>query len=125
MNQQINQQISIQIPLDLQEPLPHNPEFDNAFQQAIAASFAMLGEPAQKAFFNCIEREFGISRSDVSHDPAAFQTAIEQIFGRAAAKLIEARIIRELHKQFPSFKYIVTSGELFFLDYVESLIDFL
>ena len=85
----------------------------------------MLGEPAQKAFFGCIEREFGLSRSDISHDPAAFQTAIEQIFGQAAAKLIESRIILSLHRQFPSFKYIVTSGELFFLDYVEALINFL
>jgi len=125
MNQQTTQQTSIQITLDLQKTLPHSPVFDSVFQQAVTAAFATLGEPGQRVLFNCLERNFGVPQNGVSTDPAAFTAALEEILGPAAAQLIEARIIHVLHNQVPGFKYIAAGSELFFLDYVEALIDFL
>jgi hypothetical protein len=125
MNQQTTQQTSIQITLDLQKTLHHSPVFDSVFQQAVTAAFATLGEPAQRMLFNCLERKFGVPQNGVSTDPAAFAAAIEDILGPAAAQLIETRIIHVLHNQVPSFKYIAAGSELFFLDYVEALKDFL
>jgi len=123
--QQTTQQTSIQITLDLQKTLVHSPAFDNAFQKAVATAFTTLGEPAQRVLFNCLERNFGVPQNDVSTDPAAFAAALEQILGPVAARLIEARIIHGLHNQVPRFKYVAAGSELFFLDYVEALMDFL
>ena len=125
MEQQTTQQSPIQITLDPPKPLTHSPTFDASFQQAVTVAFATLGEPVQKALFNCLERNFGISKNSVSSDLAAFAAALEKIFGSPAAQLIEARIIHVLHSQVPSFEYVAVGNELFFLSYVEALSDFL
>jgi hypothetical protein len=124
MKQQTVNQTPIQITLDLQKPL-NGPTFDAAFQQAVTAAFATLGESAKRVLFRCLESDFGIPQNHVSTDPAAFAAALEQIFGPAAAWLIESRIISILHSLVPDFKYASTSDELFFLDYVEALTSFL
>jgi hypothetical protein len=125
MNQQTTQQTSIQITLDLQKTLTHSTIFDTVFKQAVNAAFATLGEPAQRVLFSCLERNFGVPQGGVSTDPGAFVAALEQILGSVAARLIEARIIHFLHNQVPGFKYVAAGSELFFLDYVEALMDFL
>ena len=125
MNQQTTHQTSIQINLELSKKLTHNPHFDTAFQQAVNAAFATLGEPAQTVLFSCLERNFGVPQTGVSADPAAFAAAIEQILGPVVARLVEARIIHILHNKVPRFKYIAPGSELFFLDYVEALKGFL
>jgi hypothetical protein len=125
MNRQTTQQTSIQINLELKKPFTRSPVFDTVFQQAVTAAFASLGAPAQRVLFNFLERKYGVSQNSVSSDPAALSAALGQILGPVAARLIEARIIHVLHSQVPDFKYIAACNELFFLDYVEALADFL
>ena len=125
MNQQTVNQRTIQISLDLEKTNAHSPIFDAAFQRAVTAAFATLGDSAQKVLFKCLESDFGIPQHNVSADPAALADALEKIFGPAAAWLIEARIIRVLHSLVPEFKYASTNGGLLFLDFVEGLASFL
>jgi len=125
MTQQTINQRAIQITLDLGKAVDHNLAFCSAFQQAATDTLVALGEPAQKVIFRCLEHDFGISQDNLGANPGTFAEALERIFGPDAAWLIESRIIRVLHELVPGFKYSSSNGELFFVDYVNALSDYL
>jgi len=98
--------------------------YENTLIEAIDAAFAQLGPNITKTIYFRMEKTFKIKKQELPHKIQEFTEAIEQIFG-AGAKLIEIRIIKELHKRIPIFMHLPKKRKLDFIEYVTDLQAFL
>ncbi|MEM3000517.1 MAG: hypothetical protein QW674_07780 [Candidatus Bathyarchaeia archaeon] len=98
--------------------------YETALAEAIDAAFAPLGSTITQLIYTYIEKTFKIKKQEIPNRPKEFAEAIEQIFGEGA-KLIEIRIIKELHKRIRDFVHIPKKRKLEFTEYLIDLRAFL
>lgn len=98
--------------------------YETALTEAIDAAFAPLGSTITQLVYTYIEKTFKINKQEIPDRTKEFAEAIEQIFGEGA-KLIEIRIIKELHKEIQDFVHIPRKRNLEFAEYLTDLRAFL
>jgi hypothetical protein len=94
--------------------------FEAVVAQAVDDFLSSLGESAKQAVYSHLKNAHGISKEDIPYKIEAFASAIEETFG-SVAKLIEIKIIENLHSQYRDFQYAPRNGELDFVEYVTDL----
>jgi hypothetical protein len=97
--------------------------FEQLINETIDNVFSSLGIVCRKAIYDCLEKKYGLKKSDLADHAVEFSEALEQIFGHAAA-LLEIRMIRKLCRKVPQFKHW-PEGTLTFPDYVNALSRFI
>ncbi|MGB9915640.1 MAG: hypothetical protein ACPLOC_08885 [Candidatus Bathyarchaeales archaeon] len=98
--------------------------YETALTEAIEAAFAPLGPTITQLIYAYMEKTFKIKKQEIPNRTKEFTKAIEQIFGEGA-KLIEIRIIGELHKRIQDFVHIPKKRKLEFTEYLTDLRAFL
>lgn len=76
------------------------------------------------AIYHHLETNYGIKKAQIPLRIEAFADAVEQTFG-PAAKLIEIKILENLGKSFKAFSYETKNKELFFADYMTTLLSYM
>ena len=94
--------------------------FENALGQAIDNILSALGNANKQAIYRHLKNNYGINENEIPCKIEDFACALEQIFG-SAAKLIEIKIIEQLHAKYKDFAYAPKKGELNFVEFVYSL----
>ena len=94
--------------------------FEATVGQAIDDTLSALGESPKQAIYRHLKIVYGIDKEDIPNKIEAFASAIEQTFG-SVAKLIEIKIIEQLHSQYEDFCYASKSRELDFVEYITNL----
>ena len=100
------------------------PDFGSLLIEAVDSAFWMLGDSNRQVLYFHLRNSFGISREAIPQNIEVFAKLLEQVFGQGAL-LLEAKIMETLHKKVPGFRFSPKQGELSFLDYLDSLRDFL
>jgi hypothetical protein len=120
MEQQTNQAPGFEMSLVVNKKRLQCKNFAEIFGQAVDAAFSVLGSQAKQSLFGYFEERFGIGKDFVGRDFQLFAFAIEEVFGQSV-RLIEIRIMAELHRRSPQFMCAVANGEqgFAFVDYVE------
>jgi hypothetical protein len=115
--QQINNETGFEISAQATE----RSSFDQMLQEAVDSAFSILGSQAKTVLCSYLENSRGITLQELSTQIEAFADTVEQIFGESA-RLLEIRIIQNLHKMVPEFSYEAGDDEtLSFARYVEAL----
>jgi hypothetical protein len=95
--------------------------FDQMLTDAVDDAFSILGNQAKAILCNYLKENRGITLQKLSTQIEEFAVAVEQIFGESA-RLLEIKIIHNLHNMVPSFSYMAENDEtLSFVGYVEAL----
>jgi len=94
--------------------------FEDMVGQAVDGTLSALGESPKQAIYRHLKIVYGIDKEDIPNKIEAFASAIEQTFG-SVAKLIEIKIIEQLHSQNEDFCYASKSRELDFVEYITNL----
>lgn len=97
---------------------------DATLLEAIDAALAPLGKNITQTIYTCMEKTFKIKKQEILHKHKEFTEALEQMLGEGA-KLIEIKIIEELHKRIKDFMHCPKKGKLEFTDYLTDLHAFL
>lgn len=121
MEQQTNNAWSIEIDLVVEKEYRKTQCFNKVFVQAVATAFSVLGNQAKQTILNHLELRYGIKKEGLGKDIKLFTFAIEEVFGQSA-RLLEMRIMAELHQKLPNVNFVVADGEegFEFVDYVET-----
>ena len=94
--------------------------FEDAVGQAVNAILSSLGESTKQAIYSHLENAYGINKDDIPGKIEVFAKAIEETFG-LVGKLIEIKIIENLHSQYVDFHFAPKNGELDFVEYLTHL----
>jgi len=108
--------------MDKKEPLKMN--FETTVTEAIDEVFTTLGENIKRAVYIYLENNYGIRKDQIPRKIEGFSAAIESIFGNAA-KLVELKIIEELHGKVKEFTYKSSGNEIFLSEYLAALQSYL
>ncbi len=98
--------------------------FDRLVLEAVDEVFSSLGDLCKNAIYVHLEHEYRLSKRDIPNRIREFVSALDQIFGVAAA-LVEIEIMKRLRKKVPCFKHSPKQKSLSFDKYVASLDFFL
>ena len=58
----------------------------------------LVGPRVRKAIYGYVDRELGLSRSDIPEHMDEFWTLLEGVMGRAASKVVQKRVLERLSK---------------------------
>src|SRR5208283_1110211 len=94
--------------------------FENSVAEAIDDVFSALGDANKQAIYRHLKNNYCINENEIPCKIEDFAKAIDQIFG-SAAKLIEIKIIEQLHAKHEDFSYTPKKGELNFVEFVYNL----
>lgn len=70
--------------------------FDEIFTEAVEEGLETLGESAKQMIFFYLEKEFSLSKDEISKNPEALVQGLEKIF-KAGALVLERIIIEKLY----------------------------
>ncbi len=98
--------------------------FETAVEESIDEALTTLGEDVKKAVYRYLERKCNIKKEQIPIMVVDFTLAVESIFGDAA-KLVELKIIEKLQDKFKGFIYKPKSKEIFFVEYLLALEEYL
>lgn len=99
---------------------PQERNFENTLIDAVDTVLATFGQPCMQTIYSYIEKTFKIKRQEIPRKTKEFAEALEQIFGESA-KIIEIRIIEELHKRHQDFVHFPKKRNLNFIEYLTDL----
>ena len=94
--------------------------FGAMVEQAVDDTLSALGESPKQAVYRHLKIVYGINKEDIPNKIEAFASAIEQTFG-SVAKLIEIKIIEQLHSQYEDFCFAPKNRKLDFVEYITNL----
>jgi len=94
--------------------------FGAIVEQAVDDTLSALGENPKQAIYRHLKIIYGINKEDIPNKIEDFASAIEQTFG-SVAKLIEIKIIEQLHSQYEDFCFAPKNQELDFVEYIMNL----
>lgn len=115
---------TIIIPSHLFQMEKSETHFETAVTQAINDVLSALGAANKQAIYRHLKNHYGIDENEIPNQIEDFATAIEQIFG-PVAKLLEIKIIEQLHGKYKDFAYSPEKAELDFSEFVNSLQEYL
>jgi hypothetical protein len=92
---------------------------DKLVLKAIDESLTSFGETVAKVVYLQLRREYDIEREEIPSAIEEFEHAIEEMLGEAA-KLIEIRVMMNLHARAKGFLYVPKDERLKFSDYVRA-----
>lgn len=99
---------------------PDEEMFEVNVARAVDDFLSSLGESAKQAVYSHLKNAHAINKEDIPCKIEEFAYAIEETFG-SVAKLMEIKIIENLHSQYADFRYAPKNGELDFVEYVTEL----
>ena len=98
--------------------------FEKAVTEAVDESLSALGNCSKQTIYRHLENKYGIRKEEIPRKIAGFAHAVEETFG-SVAKLIEIKIIKNLHSKNRSFHYATNRDELRFIEFINSLRNYL
>ena len=93
---------------------------DSLISEVVDNSLSCFGNPFKQYVYAKLDKNYQIKKQEIPSRISDFANALEDIFG-AGAKLIEMRIIQDLHEKAQGFVYVPSGDDLVFTEYVESL----
>jgi hypothetical protein len=93
--------------------------FDELLLSAIDEALTSLGESVKQSIYFHIENKFSVARNEIPGNLQGFQGGLEKIFG-TGAQFIEVLIMKNLHAKIGLPLIIEKSGQLEFIDYVNT-----
>jgi hypothetical protein len=106
------------------EPKTSKDKFETVIIEAVDQSFSSLKNIDKQDVYSYFENAFKINKEEIPSKIEDFMDAIEQMFG-IGAKLIEIRILEEIHKKIQDFMFFPNKGDVVFKEYIASLRAFL
>jgi hypothetical protein len=94
--------------------------FEAMVGRAVDDTLSALGDSPKQAIYRHLKIVYGINKEDIPNKIDAFANAIEQTFG-SVAKLIEIKIIENLHSEYEDFCHVPKNNELNFVEYITDL----
>jgi hypothetical protein len=98
-------------------------EFEAVLLDTIDTVFSGLSETVKASLYNLLEKQYGLKKEAIPANIETFVRALECTFGEAA-KLLEIKILHELHSKTQTFRYKPNQKE-FFIQYLVALQDHL
>ncbi|TRO49583.1 hypothetical protein E2P47_01115 [Candidatus Bathyarchaeota archaeon] len=92
-------------------------EVTNIIEENFASIFAL---PYCNNIFYYLEKNHGITKQNLNENIDKFVTVIEELFG-PPIKLVEIKIIEQIHKKIKNFDHTPKKNDLFFRDYLVDL----
>jgi hypothetical protein len=102
----------------------HETKFEKAVTEAVDESLSALGDRNKQTIYRHLENRYDIRKEEIPRKIAGFAYAIEETFG-SVAKLIEVKIIKNLHSKSRDFHYVTNKEELKFIEFINSLQNYL
>lgn len=115
MAQQLNQNFGVEIQSNRIEGT-----FEKAVIDAVDECFSSIEYIDKHVLYKYLEEKFSIKKKEIPFKIEEFTDAVERIFGEAA-KLIEIRIIQNLHSKIQDFDYQPKNKNLVFTEYLTTL----
>ncbi|MEM3356648.1 MAG: hypothetical protein QW166_02350 [Candidatus Bathyarchaeia archaeon] len=94
--------------------------FENTLIDAVDTALATFSQTCMQTIYSHLEKTFKIKRQEIPRKTKEFAEALEQIFGESS-KIIEIRIIEELHKRHQNFVHFPKKRKLNFIEYLTDL----
>ena len=79
--------------------MPPSQVINRIVLRCIDEALAKLGGSVKESIYFYLKRDFGLDRSQIPANLAEFQRALNAIFGRQGAKVIEKMILAELENR--------------------------
>jgi hypothetical protein len=99
-------------------------KFEKAVTEAVDESLSALGNCSKQTIYRHLENRYGIRKEEIPRKIAGFTHAVEETFG-SVAKLIEIKIIKNLHSKNRDFHYATNKDELNFIEFINRLQNYL
>lgn len=99
-------------------------KFEKAVTEAVDESLSALGNCSKQTIYRLLENRYGIRKEEIPRKIAGFAHAVEETFG-SVAKLIEIKIIKNLHSKNRNFHYATNKDELNFIEFINNLQNYL
>ena len=94
-------------------------EITNIIEESFASIFAL----PHCSIFYYLEKNHGIERKNLKENIEKFVDVIEESFG-PAAKLVEIKIMQQIHKKIKNFSHTPKENDLFFKEYLMDLFSY-
>jgi len=105
-------------------PIEDTETFETVIVQVIDDVLSGLGDVNKQAIYRYLKKHYDINENEIPYEIKDFARAIEQIFG-PVAKLIEIKIIEQLHAKYKGLSCAPETGELHFVEFVHNLQQYL
>jgi len=68
--------------------------------ECIDEAFTKLGKSVKESIYYYLKRDFGLDRNQITRNPEIFEKALNRIFGKRGAQIIEKMILIEIRSRF-------------------------
>jgi hypothetical protein len=99
-------------------------KFEKAVAKAVDETLSALGNSNKQTIYRHMENRYGIRKEEIPQKIVRFGYAIEETFG-SVAKLIEVKIIKNLHSINKDFHYVANKEEFKFIDFMDGFKNYL
>lgn len=120
MTQTVGMQITINSKASFKKSCAIQKNKDALISEVVDDSLSCFGDPFKQYVYSKLSKYYRLEKHEIPSRISDFAEALEDIFG-AGAKLIEMRIIQDLHEKSRGFVYVLSGDDLVFTEYVESL----
>ena len=123
MMQTMSTQITYNIQPSMKQSVGLQKNRDKLISEVVDSSLSCFGNPFKQYVYSKLDKKYQIKKREIPSRISDFADALEDIFG-AGAKLIEMRIIQDLHEKAQGFVYVPSGDDLVFTEYLENLRQF-
>ncbi len=122
MSQELTE-LGFEIPFSTDNPLGKT-SFDEAIEESVEAAFSLLGNSSKDKIYRHLENRYGLKKEDIPRHIGEFAHAFEETFG-SVAKLLEIKIIEQLHSKYTKFSYSPRNEDIDFIEFINNFQQYL
>jgi hypothetical protein len=98
--------------------------FDEAIEESIEAALSLLGNVSKEKVYRHLECTYDLKKENIPRRIGEFAHAFEETFG-SVAKLLEIKIIEQLHSKYKNFSYSPMNEDIDFIEFINNFQQYL